>query len=133
LGHGIIKADTTVSEEDLETECVVLFGCPETNKIAQQFKDVFPVKFDESKFIWQGAVYDQPTQGVAEVVDHPLNPKGLLILYAGLSGEATLQVCDSYLYDAVASYVIFDRDETLLSGDWEVDSDLVWKFYIDKE
>ncbi len=128
LGHKIIKADTDVIEEDLKTECVVLFGRPATNRLAQQFKGIFPIEFDESKFTWHGAIYDQPTQGVAQVVDHPLNSKGLLILYAGLSGEATLQVCDSYLYDAVASYVIFDRDEKLLSGDWEVDSDLVWKF-----
>ena len=31
--------------------------------------------------------------------------------------------------DADASYVIFDRDKQLISGDWEeVDSDLVWNF-----
>jgi len=134
LGHEIIKADTNVTEEDLKAECIVLFGCPAVNKIAQQFRDIFPIEFDESEFTWQGAIYNQPTQGVALVVDHPLNPKGLLILYAGLSGEATLQVCDSYLYDAVASYVIFDGEETLVSGDWEdPDSNLVWKFEADRE
>ena len=49
----------------------------------------------------------------------------------GLSGDATQKFCDLYLYDADASYVIFDRDKQLVSGDWEVDevdSDLVWNF-----
>jgi hypothetical protein len=132
LDPEIIKADADVTEGDLKADIVFLFGRPATNKIAQQFKDIFPVKFDESKFVWRETVYSKPTQGVAQVVDHPLNPKGLLILYAGLSGEATLQICDSYLYDAKASYVIFEGEKTLVSGNWEdTDSDLVWKFESD--
>jgi hypothetical protein len=130
-GNEIIKADTNVSQDDLKSKCVVLFGRPETNKISQQFKDIFPIKFDEEEFTWQGITYDQPTQGVAQIVENPLDPESVIILYTGLSGDATQQFCDLYLYDADASYVIFDRDKQLVSGDWEVeevDSDLVWNF-----
>jgi hypothetical protein len=60
------------------------------------------------------------------------------LICAGLSSEATLQISASYLQDAEASYVIFDRrqfvtgewfdlDKLLLSGDWEADNSLVWK------
>lgn len=134
LGPDIIKADIDVTEDDLNANFVFLFGRPETNKIAQRFKDIFPIRFDDGKFIWQGTIYDQPAQGVAQIVDNPLDEKCLLILYAGLSSKATLQICDSYLYDAKASYVIFDGDKQLLSGDWEdTDSDLVWKFKFDGE
>jgi len=128
LGHEIIKADIDVNEADLKTKCVILFGRPETNKSAQEFKDIFPVKFDGDKFTWQGTTYEQPTQGVAEIVENPRDPKSLMIIYAGLSGEATQKFCDLYLYDADASYVIFDADKELLRGDWEVDSDLEWNF-----
>jgi len=128
LGHEIIKADIDVNEADLKSKCVILFGRPETNKSAQEFKDIFPVKFDGDKFTWQGTTYEQPTQGVAEIVENPRDPKSLMIIYAGLSGEATEKFCDLHL-DPDASYVIFDGDKELLRGDWEeVDSDLVWKF-----
>jgi transglutaminase-like putative cysteine protease len=129
LEDKIIKADVDVNEADLKTKCLVLFGRPETNKIAHQFKDDFPIKFNGNKFTWQGVTYDKPTQGVAQIAENPNNAQGLMMMYAGLSPEATLKFCDLYLYDADASYIIFDVDKELLRGDWEeTDSDLVWKF-----
>jgi len=68
LGDEIIKADTDVNEADLKSKGVILFGRPETNKISQQFKNIFPVKFDSNNFSWNGFTYDQPTQGVAQIV-----------------------------------------------------------------
>ncbi len=129
LGHELFKADIDVNEADLKSKCVILFGRPETNKIAQEFKDIFPIKFDKDKFTWQGITYAQPTQGVAQITESPNDARGLIIMYAGLSPEATQRFCDLYLYDAYASFVIFDGDKELLRGDWEeVDSDLVRKF-----
>jgi len=129
LGNEIIKADTDVNEADLKTKCVVLIGRPETNKITRQFKDIFPVKFDGGKFTWQGTTYEQPTQGVAQIVENPNNAQGLMMMYAGLSPEATQKFCDLYLYDEDTSFVIFDGDKELLRGDWEeMDNNLYWNF-----
>ena len=127
LGDKIIKADVDVNEADLKTKCLVLFGRPETNKIAQQFKDDFPIKFNGNKFTWQGVTYDKPTQGVAQIVENPNNPRSLVIMYSGLRAKTTQMFCDLYLYDASASYVIFEDDKESLRGEWEVDSGLVWK------
>jgi transglutaminase-like putative cysteine protease len=127
--YDYIKADTNVIQDDLKSKCVILFGRPETNKISQQFKDIFPIKFDEDKFIWQGVTYDQPTQGVAQIVKNPLDPGSEIVLCAGLSGDATQKFCRLYLYDEDASYVIIDQDKQLVSGDWEdSDVDLIWEF-----
>ena len=129
LGSEIIKADTDVNEAVLKTKCVFLIGRPETNKITRKFKDIFPIKFDEDKFIWQGVTYDEPSQGVAQVIENPNDSQSLMIMYAGLSPEATQKLCELYLYDSDSSYVIFDGDRQLVTADWEeVDSDLVWKF-----
>jgi len=116
-----------VNDEDLDSECLVFFGRPETNKIAQRFKDNFPIKFNGNKFTWQGVVYDRPTQGVAQIVENPNGPQSLLIMYAGSSPEATQKFCDLHLYRVDASYVIFDGSKVLLRGDWEVESGLVWR------
>ena len=120
-----------MNQDDLKSKCVFLIGRPETNKITQQFKDIFIIKFEGDQFTWQKVTYDQPTQGVAQIAENPLDPESMIVLYAGLSGDATQEFCDLYLYDADASYVIFDRGKELVSGDWEVDevdSDLVWDF-----
>jgi transglutaminase-like putative cysteine protease len=68
LSSEMIKPDTSITDNDLNTECVILLGRPNTNKISQQFKDIFPIKFDEDKFTWKGVTHEQPTQGVAQIV-----------------------------------------------------------------
>jgi len=125
----IIKADTDVNDIDLKTKWIFLFGRPETNKVAQQFKDSFPVKFNGAKFAWQRTTYDKPTQGVTQVIENPKDGGGKMVMYAGISPEATLKLWDLKLYDSDCSYVIFDADKELLRGDWEdVDSNLYWNF-----
>ena len=131
-GREIVKADTDVNDADLKTECVFLIGRPETNKTAQEFEDIFPIKFDKNKFTWQGITYAQPTQAVAQIAENPGGAHNLIIMHAGLSPEATQEFPYSYLDRADRSYVIFDGDKQLAAGDWEdVDSNLYWNF--DKE
>jgi hypothetical protein len=87
------------------------------------------MKFDKNTFTWQGVTYAQPTQAIAQIAENPGGAHNLIIMYGGLSPEATQEFPDSYVGRADRSYVIFDGDRQLLTGDWEeVDSDLVWKF-----
>jgi hypothetical protein len=100
----------------------------------------FPVSFDGPTFSYGGVTYRKPSQGVSQVIEKPDGLPGLMVLHAGLSGEATRRVCDKsewrealggwFLVDANASYVIYDTDEhlPLAFGDWEgFDSNLVWR------
>ncbi len=128
LNPEIIKPDTSITDNDLNAECVVLFGRPETNKITKCFEELFPLAFNGNSFIFNRINYDKPSQGLAQVTEHPLKSKGLFIQYAGLSAKAMLQFGDLYLYDSPNSFVIYDGDQEITSGDWESDTDLVWKF-----
>ena len=128
LNSDVIKPDTAITDNDLITECVVLFGRPETNKITKRFKDSFPIKFKQDNFSYDGIDYTKTSQGLAQIIEHPLQSKGYFILYAGLSPEAMLQLGDLSLYDSPNSFVIYDGDKILCSGDWEVDADLVRMF-----
>jgi transglutaminase-like putative cysteine protease len=124
-----IKADVDVNEIDLNKKCIFLIGRPETNRMAREFEDHFPIRFDGGKFTWQETIYEEPTQGVAQIIINPNKTEQLIVMYAGLSPEATLKFCDLYLYGRDASYVIFDDDKQIIKGDWEdIDSNLYWKF-----
>jgi len=128
LSHDIIKADTDVNDTDLNARWIFLIGRPETNKIAQRFKDSLPIKIEDCQFKWKQVIYDRPSQGVVQVIENSKEGKGSVVMYAGLSPEATIKLCDLGLYDSDCSYVIFDGDEQLVLGNWEdVDSDLYWK------
>jgi len=127
-----IKPDTSVTESDLKAECVVIFGRPETNKIAQRFNKSFRIKFNNSNFTWEGTFYEQPTQGAVQIVENPLDHKKAIVLLAGLSWDATQEICDLSEWQVTkfnSSYVIYVKDKKYVSGDWEdIDSDLVWIF-----
>jgi hypothetical protein len=140
-GEKIIKADNKVNESDLKKKIIMLFGRPETNMITKRLKDVFPIKFDENRFTWQGKTYDQRTQGAAQIVENPYDSKSLLILYAGLSSDAILNLFDFrsgkletdksgwFPHESDASYYIYEGYKKILSGDWEeFDRNLVWSF-----
>jgi transglutaminase-like putative cysteine protease len=128
LEGDVVKADTDVREQDLQKKAVFLFGRPETNRISQRMGDLFPIQFRKQSFVWQGATYDRPTQAVAQVVESPFRPSGLVVLYAGLSPASTLDICDSNVYDKVASYVVIQARKELTHGDWKTDDGLRWKF-----
>jgi len=129
LSPEVIKPDTVITTNHLNTECVVLFGRPETNKITKRFENTFPIKINRDNFTYNGTNYSKPSQGLAQITEHPLKPKGQFIQYAGLSATAMLQFGDLYVYDAPSSFVIYDGDKQSLSGDWkETDADLLWKF-----
>ncbi len=86
-------------------------------------------------------VYNQPTKGVVQIVENPYNSNSWVILYAGLSSDATLKLFDFgtgkletdqfglFPHESQASYYIYDGYKKLVSGDWEdYDNDLVWHF-----
>ena len=133
-----IKADTEVTSEDLNAQCLILIGRPAVNQITKQLEDRFPIKFEGEKFTWQGKVYDRETQGVIAVVDEGRSSKKLIILCAGLSDKATRDIraidelyifFDLNRYDQMDSYLIFDKNKWILTGDWELeDPDLIRKF-----
>jgi transglutaminase-like putative cysteine protease len=134
VANEFIKADTEATPDDLNAECLILVGRPEVNKISERLQDRFPIKFEGVKFTWQGKVYDQPSQGVIAVVDEGRSSKRLTVLLAGLSGEATrdfrrLSNQNWYLFSRLASYLVFDGDKCVVSGEWEnANPDLVWQF-----
>ena len=128
LESDAVKADTDVLEQDLKRKAVFLFGRPETNRISLRMRDLFPIQFRNQSFIWQGTSYDQATQAVAQVVENPFCPGGLIILYAGLSAASTLGIHDSDVYDKAASYVVVEAKKELTHGDWKPDDGLRWKF-----
>jgi transglutaminase-like putative cysteine protease len=128
LSPEVIKPDTEITNDDLNAECIVLFGRPATNKIAKRLENVFPIRFKPDSFTYKGISYTNRSQGLAQVIEHPFQANGILILYAGLSPQAMLQFGDLYIYGAPNSFVIYDGDKQLCSGNWKVGADLEWIF-----
>jgi len=142
-----IIPDTSFTSMDLGRDIVMLFGRPETNEVTKRLENAFPTEFRNSEFYWQGLTYRDPSQGILQIVQSPMNPLGWIILFAGLSGDATLELNTirtnipelfggSYrwsanpfsVYDANASYVVIENSNVITFGDWKIEDDMVWYF-----
>jgi hypothetical protein len=84
-----IKADTEVIEEDLKQHHLLLIGSPETNAVTAQCGKHLPVTFGSGSFVLNGKTYAHPASAVIAAGTHPKNPRCSVIVYAGLSAEAT--------------------------------------------
>jgi hypothetical protein len=135
-------ADGEVKDEDLQAHGLILFGRPGVNRIARRSENRFPIRFEGTRFTWQGETYEQPTASVVQVVYDTHDSNRLIMLCAGLSAEATQSICeidDFYRYfwspawkpgyATPVSYYIYDRNKCLRSGDWpDSDPHLLWRF-----
>ena len=75
-----IKPDTSVTKEDLGQDIVILIGRAETNELTKRLENAFPIEFNNSEFSWQGLTYRNPSQGIMQIVESPVNPLGWIIL-----------------------------------------------------
>lgn len=124
-----VIADVDANDSDLDKQCLVLFGRPQSGTAAAQFMDVFPVRFNDNTFVYQGQTYEVPKDSIAQIIEHPKDPNRIVVLYAGLS-DATNQKLSakSYFSWEAASYAIFNKDQELTRGLWLADKDLFWAF-----
>ncbi len=84
-----IKADADLTEDDLKNRHLLLVGRPDTNAVAGAMTKALPVTFGRGSFALRGTTYAHPASAVVVAGDHPTNKRYQVVLYAGLSAEAT--------------------------------------------
>ncbi|HEV3202976.1 MAG TPA: C45 family autoproteolytic acyltransferase/hydrolase [Gemmataceae bacterium] len=84
-----IKADIEVTDEDLKKNHLLLIGTPEANSVAARCRHELPVNFGTGSFVVKGKVYAHPASAVISAGPNPQNPRYSVVLFAGLSAEAT--------------------------------------------
>lgn len=85
-----IAADADVSEELLASRHLLLVGGPDSNEIAARLHKSAPLKFGPGSFVVNGKTYAHPRSAVIVAAANPLASRYSMVLYAGLSVEATL-------------------------------------------
>jgi hypothetical protein len=86
-----VKPDTDVSEADLKGHHLLLVGRPDTNAVTARVSRGLPVTFGPASLALRGETYAHPGSAVLAAGSNPLNPRYSVVVYAGLSAEATWQ------------------------------------------
>lgn len=83
-----IKADTEVTEKDIQNRPLILIGTPGSNKIIEEVKDKLPIKIERDKLIVGNRIYKGNDVGLIMVAPNPLNLQQYIVVITGLTPEA---------------------------------------------
>ncbi|MBS0209575.1 MAG: hypothetical protein JSS27_11550 [Planctomycetes bacterium] len=87
-----IRADTDVQLDDLRGKHVLLIGRPATNAWAARWADKLPVSFGTTSFTIREQTFAHPDSAVIAAGPNPENRARSLVVFAGLSADATWHV-----------------------------------------
>ncbi|HEX4130963.1 MAG TPA: C45 family autoproteolytic acyltransferase/hydrolase [Pirellulales bacterium] len=86
------KADTEVTDEELANNHLLLIGRPATNALAARWAEKLPVEFASGSFTFRSEVYSHPATAIIAAGENPASPRFSLVVFAGLSADATWHV-----------------------------------------
>jgi hypothetical protein len=86
-----VTPDTKVSDKQLKSKVLIIYGGPGLNKVADKMADKLPIKFEKGKFTIGNKVYDKPEHCVKFIHPNPLNPDKLMVMFAFNDAEAAVK------------------------------------------
>jgi hypothetical protein len=77
-----LKTDAEISDAELATSDLVIFGGPAENGLVARLKaeGKLPFEVGSGWFKWQGRTYGRPDDGLLAAFPNPWNPKRMMVL-----------------------------------------------------
>jgi pimeloyl-ACP methyl ester carboxylesterase len=84
-GDAPVKDDTAVTDEDIASSNLVLWGDPSSNKVLARIADKLPVRWDANGVTAAGTSYEAAHHVPVLIYPNPLNPKKYVVLNSGFT------------------------------------------------
>lgn len=84
-GSARVKTDAEVTDDDIASSNLVLWGDPQSNKILARIADKLPVRWTKAGVEYQGKTYDAGTHMPILIYPNPLNPAKYVVLNSGFT------------------------------------------------
>jgi pimeloyl-ACP methyl ester carboxylesterase len=97
-GDARTKPDTAITDGDIASNNLILFGDPGCNRLLARILDRLPLKWTKDSITLAGKTYTAADHVPVMIYPNPLNPKRYIVLNSGLSAEM--------LGDAYGDYAI---------------------------
>lgn len=79
-GDAPAKVDKDISEADMATNNLILWGDPQSNTVLAKIIAKLPIQWTQDKLIANGKTYDTKTHAPVLVYPNPLNPKRYVVI-----------------------------------------------------
>lgn len=78
-----VTDDTKLTEEQIKSKNLILFGDPGSNAVLAKVLDKLPVKWTKDAIVVAGKKYDPNTHGLSLIFPNPLNPQRYVVVNSG--------------------------------------------------
>ncbi len=119
-GEVRVKPDNTLTEDDVLSFHLILFGDPGSNAVLARVLKGLPVEWTNGRFRL-GAEYDAATHAPAFVAANPLNPRRYVVVNSGMTFEPSdFAGTNALLFPRLGDFAVFRLDggagEVVTSG-----------------
>jgi dienelactone hydrolase len=102
-----IKEDREVTDADIASSNLVLFGDPSSNSILRKTISKLPVRWDKQSVAFNGMNYDASAHLPVLIFPNPLNPRKYVVLNSGHTfGESEFRGTNALLFPRLGDYAI---------------------------
>lgn len=107
-GDAPVKDDTAVSEADIASSNLVLWGDPRSNKVLARIIDKLPVKWGADGVMLGTRKFAAATNAVVMIYPNPLNPKKYVVINSGNTFREYAQSTNSFQVAYLPDYAVVD-------------------------
>ncbi|MFP3904832.1 MAG: prolyl oligopeptidase family serine peptidase [Armatimonadota bacterium] len=136
-GYPRVKLDTQVTDDDIATSNLVLFGTPQTNLLLARISFRLPIRIGDHRYQVGEHEYMGDDLGLVMCYPNPLNPDRYVLIFSGELWGEKLDV--NHRFDMLPDFIIFTTkrfspqdktNEHLAAGffdiQWELSENTTW-------
>lgn len=84
-GHALVKDDTAITDADVQSANLILFGDPESNALIRRIIDKLPLQWNEASVSVGSQSFDATQHAPVLIYPNPLNPQRYVVLNSGFT------------------------------------------------
>jgi len=108
-----VKDDVSVTDQDIASRHLILFGDPASNSVIAQVLDGLPLQWTEDRIQFAGKTYNAADHVPVMVYPSPLNPQRLVVLNSGHTFHARdFEATNAMLFPRLGDYAILELATT---------------------
>ncbi len=104
-----VKADTDVSDEDLEKHSIVIVGTLSGNRLLARIHDKLPISITDKAVLVGKKRFAGQRVAASFIHPNPLNPDRYVVVHTGVSLQALFHV--GHLPDLLPDYIVYDASD----------------------
>jgi hypothetical protein len=102
-----IKSDSALTEEDIQTRTIFIYGSPQNHTFFQRVRDQLPIIFKDDGVIVGRKKYMGQDVGAIFECPNPLSPEHQLIIYGTVSPDALNDM--NSIFHGPTDYIVFNN------------------------